>query len=75
MKGKGQYKKDLVAKSIRELVVLRTQLRKELYDLKMKNAIRWLKETHKISDIKKKIARVSTILTSKIKANNGGTVK
>ena len=37
-----------------------------LFELKMKNAIRWLKETHKIWDLKVKIARINTVLKSKL---------
>ena len=33
---------------------------------KMKNAIRWLKETHKIWDLKVQIARINTVLKSKL---------
>ena len=46
---------------------MRRDLRKGLYDLKMKNAIKGLKETHKIGDVRIKIARVQTVLTSKVK--------
>ncbi|OQB41764.1 MAG: 50S ribosomal protein L29 [candidate division CPR1 bacterium ADurb.Bin160] len=48
MKGKGAYIKQLNEKTIRELISERKKLKKELYNLKMKNAIRGLKETHKI---------------------------
>jgi len=71
MKGTGAYIKSLNGKSVKELVQMRTKLRKELYSLKMKHAIRGLKETHKITNIRKKIARVSTVLTRKIKENYG----
>jgi ribosomal protein L29 len=48
MKGKGAYMKQINEKSVKELVSERKKLKKELYNLKMKNAIRGLKETHKI---------------------------
>jgi ribosomal protein L29 len=32
----------------------------------MKNAIRGLKETHQIGDLKIQIARINTVLTSKV---------
>jgi ribosomal protein L29 len=41
-------------------------LKKELYDLRMKNAIRGLKTTHQIWEVKINIARVNTVLKSKI---------
>ncbi|MBO7504857.1 50S ribosomal protein L29 [bacterium] len=34
--------------TVKELVSERAKLKKELFELKMKNAIRGLKETHKI---------------------------
>jgi ribosomal protein L29 len=48
MKGKGAYMKTINIKSIKDLVSERKKLRKSLYDLKIKNSIRGLKETHKI---------------------------
>jgi ribosomal protein L29 len=48
MKGKGAYMKKINEKSIKELVSERKKLRKNLYDLKIKNSIKGLKETHKI---------------------------
>lgn len=68
MKGTGLFMKELLSKDIKELVVLRKQLRNELFELKMKNSIRALKETHKIGDLRVKIARINTVLQSKINA-------
>ena len=68
MKGTGLFMKELLSKDIKELVALRKQLRNELFELKMKNSIRALKETHKIGDIRVKIARINTVLQSKINA-------
>ena len=48
MKGKAVFTKDLHEKSIKELVLVRRDLKKELYSYRMKNAIKGLKETHKI---------------------------
>jgi ribosomal protein L29 len=42
-----------------------------LYELKMKNAIKGLKETHKLWDIRVKIARINTVLTRKIQEDHG----
>lgn len=66
MKGKWAYMKKISEKSIKDLITERRKLKKELYELKMKNSIRWLKETHKIWDVKVKIARINTVLKSKI---------
>jgi len=75
MKGNGKASKDLNNKTVKELVQMREKLRKELYELKMKHAIKWLKETHKIKEVRKQIARVSTLLTYKIKDNYGDNMK
>jgi len=75
MKGKEKKIKDLGVKTVKDLVQMREALRKELYELKMKNAIRGLKETHKIKDVRRQIARVSTFLTYKIKENYGDNMK
>gem|GEM_PF-2735658 len=48
MKGTATFMKDLHDKTIKELVLMRRDLNKELYSYKMKNAIKGLKETHKI---------------------------
>lgn len=48
MKGKALFMKELADKSIKELVQTRKKLKKDQYDLKMKNAIKGLKETHKL---------------------------
>ncbi len=75
MKGKGAYMKKINEKSVKELVSERKNLRKDLYDLKTKNAIRGLKETHKIWEVRIKIARINTVLKSKIKENYGNDMK
>ena len=75
MKGKAVFMKDLHDKSIKELIQMRRTLKKELYSYRMKNAIKGLKETHKIWDVRVKIARINTVLTHKIKEQNGGNRK
>lgn len=75
MKGKGLFMQELSEKTIKELVQMRKQLKKELYDLKMKNAIRGLKETHKLGDLKIKIARIHTVLTHKTQKAHGNNLK
>ena len=56
---------DLQGKSIKDLIALRNDLRKELFTLQMKNAVKALKETHQIRNVRKNIARVNTVLSSK----------
>jgi len=48
MKGKGAYMKKIQEKTIKDLVAERKKMKKELYNLRAKNSIRGLKETHKI---------------------------
>ena len=57
--------KDLLEKSLKELISLRRDLKKQLFDARMKNALKSLKETHTISVLRKNIARINTALTSK----------
>ncbi|MDO4713148.1 MAG: 50S ribosomal protein L29 [bacterium] len=68
MKGTGLFMKELLSKDIKSLVAMRRQLKQELFELRMKNSLRALKETHKIGDIRVKIARINTVLQSKINA-------
>jgi large subunit ribosomal protein L29 len=57
--------KDMTEKSLKELVALRRSLKKELFESRMRNALKSLKETHTISVLRKNIARINTALTSK----------
>ena len=66
-----EYLKKLTKMSIKELVAQRNKLRKELHELRMKNSVKWLKETHKIWEHRIRIAQISTVLKSKVKENNG----
>tara|TARA_Y100000589_G_scaffold250196_1_gene238314 strand:+ start:7444 stop:7656 length:213 start_codon:yes stop_codon:yes gene_type:complete len=56
--------KELDSKQISEKI---NELRKELFDLRFKNATRQLSETHKFKNTKKQIAQLLTL--SKIKSN------
>lgn len=75
MKGKWLFMKELSDKSPKELVIMRKKLQSELYSLKMKNSIRGLKKTSDISDTRKKVARVNTVLKSKIKEKDDNNMK
>jgi ribosomal protein L29 len=75
MKWKALFMKELSWMSVKELVDMRKKLKKELFEFISKNAIRGLKETHKIWDTKVKIARINTVLTLKIKENYGNNMK
>ncbi len=56
---------DLLNKSFKELVAMRNDFKKQLFELRMKNALKSLKETHIIWVLRKNVARVNTALTSK----------
>ncbi len=60
---------DLLDKSFKELVAMRRDFKKQLFELRMKNALKSLKETHIISVLKKNVARVNTALTAKNNVN------
>lgn len=75
MKKKTNFMTELKDKTMKELVLMRRTFKQELYAYKMKNAIKWLKETHKIGDTKIKIARINTVLTHKNKEQNGSNMK
>ena len=68
MKGTGLFMKELISKDVKGLVAMRKQLKQELFELRMKNSVRALKETNKIGDLRVKIARINTVLQSKINA-------
>jgi len=65
MKSKS-FMKELREKTPKELVAMRKKLKDELFALKMKNAIRGLKETHKLGALRIQIARINTVLHSKL---------
>ncbi len=75
MKEKITFVKSLQDKTIKELVQMRRTCKQDLYSYKMKNAIKGLKETHKIGDARVKIARINTVLTHKIKEKDGSNMK
>ena len=66
MKGTGLFMKELISKDVKGLVAMRKQLKQELFELRMKNSVRALKETHKIGDLRVKIARINTVVQYKI---------
>lgn len=66
--------KDLLKKGIKELVKLRSTLKREIADLQMKLQLKSLKQTHLVKAAKVQVARINTVLSSKLK-NNGGNMK
>ena len=75
MAKKTSFMTELQDKTPKELVHMRREAKQELYSHKMKNAIKGLKETHKIGEAKIKISRINTVLTHKTKQQNGGNRK
>lgn len=67
MKTVKDFTKDLHTKSVKELIDMLSVYQKGLYELKMKNAVRALTQTHLISRQRKDVARIKTILAAKIK--------
>ncbi len=67
--------KELLAKTIKELVKLRNDLKSELFQLRMKNAVRWLKELHFIRITRRNIARINTALNHKLNNTDGNNMR
>jgi len=61
--------KDLLGKSLKDLVKLRTSLKQEMYENTIKNSLRSLNKTHLITLARKNIARVQTAMHQKIEQN------
>lgn len=59
--------KDLVEKTVKELVKMRNEQKKELYNLRVKNSLRALTQTHLIKVARRNIARINTALSYKVK--------
>lgn len=56
---------DLVKKSTKQLVALRNELRKELFESKLALSLRKLNQTHLITLARRNIARVNTAIKIK----------
>ena len=59
---------ELKNKSLEQLAVELTTAKKELFELRLKNATNQLENTSKIRQVRKNIARIETIITMKKKA-------
>ncbi|MFW5890904.1 MAG: 50S ribosomal protein L29 [bacterium] len=66
---------ELREKTLKELIQMRTKLKKELYELRIKNSLRGLKQTHLIKDTRRNIARINTALHYKLMEKNGDNMK
>lgn len=57
---------DLNKKTIKELVKLRSDMKKELFEMRFKHSLRAIKETHLLKVARKNVARINTVLHTKI---------
>ncbi len=60
-----KYNKDLQAKSVAELNEELVAAKKELFNLRLRNATNQLDNTSRITDVRKNIARIQTAISSK----------
>ncbi len=60
-----EFVKDLDAQSIDELNARLVEAKKELFNLRFQNATNQLDNTARIREVRRNIARISTVLTKK----------
>ena len=60
-----KYVEDLKAKSVAELNEELVAAKKELFNLRFQNATNQLDNTSRIKDVRKNIARIQTVISSK----------
>ena len=63
-----KYVESLNAKTTAELAKELTDAKKELFNLRFQNATNQLDNTARITEVRKNIARIQTVLTAKSKA-------
>ena len=56
---------ELLKKSLKDLVKLRNKQRRELFEAKLKNAVRSLNQTHVIKVLRRNIARINFVISQK----------
>ena len=62
------YREDLQAKTTEELQAQLVDAKKELFNLRFQNATNQLDNTARITEVRKNIARIQTVITQKSKA-------
>mgnify|MGYP006387691981 CR=1 FL=1 len=62
---KMEYRNELNAKSLEELQSDLVAAKKELFNLRFQNATNQLENTARIKDVRKNIARIQTVISSK----------
>ena len=65
---KTNYVKDLKSKSVAELNQDLVAAKKELFNLRFQNATNQLENTSRITEVRKNIARIQTVITEQAKA-------
>ena len=63
-----KYVEDLKAKTVAELQNELVTAKKELFNLRFQNATNQLDNTSRISEVRKNIARIQTVITEKANA-------
>jgi len=58
-------------KNLKELAVLEKDLREELFKLRMQNATGQLEKSHRVTEVRRDIARVITVAKQKRAAEKG----
>lgn len=56
---------EILKKTLKELVALRGKNRKSLFELRLKNAVKSLSQTHLIAIARKNVARIDTVIKQK----------
>ena len=69
MKSK-KYLEELAAKDVKALNEDLVSAKKELFNLRFQNATNQLDNTARIGEVRKNIARIQTVLSAKLKAEN-----
>lgn len=70
-----KYIKELLELSVKELVQKRKLLKKDLFEMRMKNLAGSLKTSSDITITRRNIARINTILSHKITTLYGSSMK
>ena len=65
-----KFVEELKAKSVKELSDELVAAKKELFNLRFQNATNQLDNTSRIKDVRKNIARISTVIAQKASAAN-----
>ena len=63
-----EYREELNAKSLEELQSDLVAAKKELFNLRFQNATNQLENTSRITEVRKNIARIQTVITEQAKA-------